>query len=170
MKEWCIIKSQCTCIWFLFFYQKYFLASMIAVYNKDIFVKYCFNVITYTWLTHHLYNILLLLQSSLALSIQNIWTMNKVFRLLIRWNTTFHEFVILQSCTICKKGGTTFNVLQIVPKSAQFTPVELHKQPFAASQYSPGEQSHNLLHCWPKYPGGQGEEQFEPVKPKSHSA
>lgn len=46
--EWCIIKSQCTCMWFLFFYQKYFVASMIAVCNKDIFVKYCSNVITYT--------------------------------------------------------------------------------------------------------------------------
>lgn len=33
---------------FYFFYQKYVVASMIAVCHKDIFVKYCSNVITYT--------------------------------------------------------------------------------------------------------------------------
>lgn len=59
---------------------------------------------------------------------------------------------------------------KIVPKSAQFTPVELHKQPLAASQYLSGEQSHDSLHWRPKYPYGQVEEQFEPVKPDSHSA
>lgn len=46
MYEWCIINVH-VC-GFYFFYQKYFVASMIAVCNKDIFVKYCSNVITYT--------------------------------------------------------------------------------------------------------------------------
>lgn len=72
--------------------------------------------------------------------------------------------------SFAKKGDPILMYYKIVPKSAQFTPVELHKQPLAASQYSPGEQSHKLLHFWPKYPNGQGEEQLKPIKPESHSA
>lgn len=62
-----------------------------------------------------------------------------------------------------------FSGQRVIPGSKQLPLVKLHKHPILGSQYSSWEQWHRSLHWRPKYPGGQANEQFSPVKPGLHS-